>query len=74
MDKCPITGRIANYRDPRSGVPFANVDAYKVLSRLLAHEYVWNDELRCYTADEKAVQVEPDLEEGDTDSPAPLDS
>ncbi|KAL5534739.1 hypothetical protein ACEPAG_1203 [Sanghuangporus baumii] len=60
--KCPVTGRTAIYLDPRSGVPFADVDAYRVISRLMAHEYIWNDELRCYTADEKAVQLEPELD------------
>jgi len=49
--KCPLTGRPASYRDPRSGVPFANVRAYRTLTRLLNHEYVWHDGLGCYTAD-----------------------
>ncbi|KAL5518470.1 hypothetical protein ACEPAH_152 [Sanghuangporus vaninii] len=61
--KCSITGRTAIYLDPRSGVPFADVDAYRVLSRLMTHEYIWNDGLRCYTADEKAVQLEPELDD-----------
>ncbi|KAI5118518.1 hypothetical protein M0805_007687 [Coniferiporia weirii] len=53
VTKCPLTGRPAIYRDPRSGVPFANVGAFKTLTRILAHEYVWNEELKCYTASEK---------------------
>ncbi|KAL5535044.1 hypothetical protein ACEPAF_3137 [Sanghuangporus sanghuang] len=61
--KCSVTGRMAIYLDPRSGVPFADVDAYRVLSRLVTHEYIWNDGLRCYTADEKAVQLEPELDD-----------
>ncbi|KIJ45228.1 hypothetical protein M422DRAFT_779135 [Sphaerobolus stellatus SS14] len=39
---CPITGTKAKYRDPRSGVPYANVGAFRILTRLLAHEYVWS--------------------------------
>lgn len=39
---CPITGLSARYRDPRSGVPYANLGAFRILSRLLAHEYVWS--------------------------------
>ncbi|KAL5495775.1 hypothetical protein ACEPAI_1239 [Sanghuangporus weigelae] len=61
--KCPVSGRTAIYLDPRSGVPFADVDAYRVISRLMTHEYIWNDGLRCYTADEKAVQLEPELDD-----------
>ncbi|KAF9523646.1 YL1 nuclear protein-domain-containing protein [Crepidotus variabilis] len=39
---CPITGRQAHYLDPRTGVPYANSRAFKVLTQLLEHEYVWN--------------------------------
>ncbi|KAH8103189.1 hypothetical protein DFH11DRAFT_1472799, partial [Phellopilus nigrolimitatus] len=53
VTKCPLTGRSAIYRDPRSGVPFANVGASKTLTHILSHEYIWNEELRCYTANEK---------------------
>ncbi|KAH9487240.1 hypothetical protein JR316_0001309 [Psilocybe cubensis] len=45
---CPITGRQAHYMDPRSGVPYADAYAYKVLTGLLKHEYVWDTELACY--------------------------
>ena len=45
---CPITGRQAHYLDPRSGVPYADSHAYKVLTSLLRHEYVWNAALGCY--------------------------
>ena len=47
--RCPITGRVALYCDPRTGVPFANQYAYDTLTRLLAHEYIWDNELQCYT-------------------------
>ncbi|KAJ3510445.1 hypothetical protein NLJ89_g4671 [Agrocybe chaxingu] len=39
---CPITGRQAHYLDPRTGVPYADSHAYKVLTQLLRHEYMWN--------------------------------
>jgi len=39
---CPITGLTARYRDPRSGVPYANAGAFRILTRLLHHEYVWS--------------------------------
>ncbi|KIM39113.1 hypothetical protein M413DRAFT_29672 [Hebeloma cylindrosporum] len=38
----------AHYLDPRSGVPYADSHAYKVLTGLLRHEYVWNAALGCY--------------------------
>ncbi|TDL22288.1 hypothetical protein BD410DRAFT_788533 [Rickenella mellea] len=49
---CPITGRPAPYRDPRTGVPYANANAYRVLTRVLSHEYVWNVSNGCYTGAE----------------------
>lgn len=42
IQTCPITGLQARYRDPRTGVPYANAGAFRILSRLLAHEYVWS--------------------------------
>lgn len=39
---CPITGLPAVYKDPRTGVPYANADAYKVLTRLLEGGFVWS--------------------------------
>jgi len=59
---CPISGITAKYLDPRTGVPFANVDAYKVLTRLRkglidgdddgSQEGVaWDEELGCYVGD-----------------------
>ncbi|TRM64097.1 YL1 nuclear protein-domain-containing protein [Schizophyllum amplum] len=45
---CPITGQIAPYIDPRTGVPFANAQAYKTLTAVLDHEYAWNREIGAY--------------------------
>ena len=54
---CPITGRQAHYLDPRTGVPYADSNAYKVLSQILQHEYVWSPSLGCYVD-----QVDPPSE------------
>lgn len=51
--KCPMTGRPAIYRDPRTGVPFANVGAFKTLTQILSHEHIWSEELRCYTTERR---------------------
>lgn len=48
IQTCPITGKAAPYRDPRTGAPFADLEAYRTLSHLLEHEYVWSDSLGCY--------------------------
>ncbi|EDR08134.1 uncharacterized protein LACBIDRAFT_297882 [Laccaria bicolor S238N-H82] len=65
IQSCPITGKPAIYFDPRTGVPFADVAAFDVLTRLLAHEYVWSPELGCYTGKEEPP---PEQEEvGDAD-------
>ncbi|KAF9554770.1 YL1-domain-containing protein [Agrocybe pediades] len=50
---CPITGRQAHYLDPRTNVPYADSHAYKVLTQLLQHEYVWNASLGCYMEHER---------------------
>ncbi|KAJ3489399.1 hypothetical protein NLI96_g2163 [Meripilus lineatus] len=39
----------ARYLDPRTAVPFANVGAYKTLTQILGHEYVWDETLGSYT-------------------------
>ncbi|KAF8816718.1 hypothetical protein BYT27DRAFT_7076800 [Phlegmacium glaucopus] len=54
---CPITGRQAHYLDPRTGVPYADSNAYKVLTQILQHEYVWSPSLGCYIS-----QVDPPSE------------
>lgn len=60
---CPITGRQAHYLDPRTGVPYADSNAYKVLTQILQHEYIWSPSLGCYVD-----RVEPPSEAtGDED-------
>jgi len=49
---CAISGKLARYLDPRTGVPYANIAAYDILTKILAHEYVWDDELGCYIGEE----------------------
>jgi vacuolar protein sorting-associated protein 72 len=29
-------------------VPFANIAAFKTLTRILSHDYVWSEALECY--------------------------
>ncbi|KAF8498991.1 YL1 nuclear protein-domain-containing protein [Russula emetica] len=45
---CSITGRPARYVDPRTNVPYATPAAYRILTMILNHEYVWSHALGCY--------------------------
>jgi len=45
---CSITGRPARYIDPRTRIPFATPAAYRTLTLILNHEYVWSHALGCY--------------------------
>lgn len=38
---CPITGLPAIYKCPRTGIPFANAEAYAVITKLLENRYIW---------------------------------
>lgn len=66
---CPITGLQAKYLDPRTGVPYADLEAYQVLTNILKHEYIWNPALKCYVGRSEG-QMEKSASE-DT-SPMPL--
>ena len=52
-ERCPVTGLAANYLDPRTGVPYANVFAFREIGKILAHDYVWNEEFGCYVGQEE---------------------
>ena len=45
---CTITGLPSKYRDPGTGVSYANSAAYKKLKELQQHKYVWSSMLGCY--------------------------
>ncbi|KAG6886560.1 hypothetical protein C0992_003385 [Termitomyces sp. T32_za158] len=51
---CTITGKEAKYVDPRTGVPYADLKAYEVLTKLLGHEYAWDPRLGCYVGQDNA--------------------
>ena len=38
---CPITGLPAIYKDPRTGIPYATAQAYKIITQLLENRYIW---------------------------------
>ncbi|ORE06328.1 YL1-domain-containing protein [Rhizopus microsporus var. microsporus] len=45
---CPISGETAKYRDPCTAVPFANLDAYKVIKSCLDNQMNWSPTLGIY--------------------------
>ncbi|KAN0121360.1 YL1 nuclear domain containing protein [Russula decolorans] len=45
---CSITGRPARYVDPRTRLPYATPAAYRILTMIVNHEYVWSHALGCY--------------------------
>jgi hypothetical protein len=55
---CLLTGLPARYLDPRTNVPFANAQAYGILTRLLRHEFVWNEGMGCYVAVQDQVHAQ----------------
>ncbi|KAK4516657.1 methionyl-tRNA synthetase [Mucor velutinosus] len=38
---CPITGEVAKYKDPSTGIPYANITAYQVIRACLHHDMRW---------------------------------
>ena len=45
---CAITGHPARYRDPKTGLPYANSYAYKEIQKLRRAESRWSSLLGCY--------------------------
>ena len=40
---CPITSKVAHYKDPATGVPYAEPHAFRVLRDCLNHKNVWSE-------------------------------
>ncbi|KAJ1975403.1 hypothetical protein H4R35_003163 [Dimargaris xerosporica] len=45
---CPITGLPARYKEPVTGIPYANVAAYRILQDLQRHKYRFSPQLRAF--------------------------
>ena len=48
QELCPITSLPARYRDPTTGVAYANSYAYQKLKELQKYSYTWSGMLGCY--------------------------
>lgn len=40
---CPITAKVAYYKDPATGVPYADATAFRTLRQCLDHSIVWSE-------------------------------
>ena len=54
LELCPITMQPAKYRDPSTGIGYANMFAYKILKELKEHKFKWSSMLGCYVGREGA--------------------
>lgn len=45
---CVITSLPARYRDPETGLPYANIYAYKEVRRAASQKFCWSQMLGCY--------------------------
>lgn len=45
---CVITSLPARYRDPETGLPYANAYAYREIRRATEQKYAWSSMLGCY--------------------------
>ncbi|CAG8794258.1 5913_t:CDS:1, partial [Racocetra fulgida] len=59
---CPFTGLIAKYKDSKTGIPYANVEAYSRIQKLLQHKYIWSEAHSAYINDvnQKPAEGTPD--------------
>ena len=47
-EQCAITGQTAKFREPRTGLPYADAYAYKEIQKLQGEGPRWSNLLECY--------------------------
>ena len=57
---CPITGLPAKYIDPKTNVPYANVDAFKKIRSCLNHKTIWSSDSKVYVGEPATNDNLPD--------------
>ncbi|KAL2414914.1 hypothetical protein ABEF95_000941 [Exophiala dermatitidis] len=55
QELCPITALPVRYRDPDTGIGYANVVGYKKLQELKQHGFAWSSMLGCYVGRDGGV-------------------
>ncbi|KAI9278819.1 YL1 nuclear protein-domain-containing protein [Phascolomyces articulosus] len=48
---CPITGMHAKYLDPKTNVPYSNLEAYKMIQRCLNNKMAWSSDYKVYVGE-----------------------
>lgn len=48
---CPITGQVAKYCDPRTGIPFFNKEAFRTIRSCLDNEQGWSSSMGLFAGD-----------------------
>ncbi|EAS35414.3 vacuolar protein sorting-associated protein 72 [Coccidioides immitis RS] len=51
QEYCPVTGRPARYRDPQTGIGYANTQAYREIRQVLGGRYAWSGFLGCFVGE-----------------------
>ncbi|KAL9131525.1 MAG: hypothetical protein Q9217_000539 [Psora testacea] len=54
-EHCAITGQLAKFRDPKTGLTYANPYAYKEIQRLASGGFRWSNLLECYVGPTSSV-------------------
>ncbi|RCH80499.1 Vacuolar protein sorting-associated protein 72 [Rhizopus stolonifer] len=57
---CPITGELAKYRDPSTGVPFADIKSYEAIKACLNHRMQWSPSSHLYLGNLPNARGVPD--------------
>jgi len=57
---CPVTGTVARYRDPQTGLPYANTSAFKMLRSVATGERgIWSGLLHAWIGDSRPAHGVP---------------
>ncbi|KAJ5138959.1 uncharacterized protein N7515_003807 [Penicillium bovifimosum] len=57
---CVITSLPSRYRDPETGLPYANSYAYGQIRRMLSEGYIWSSMLGCFVGPAEAARGVPE--------------
>lgn len=57
---CPVTGLPARYRHPKTLIPYANAEAYKVIQACLNHDMVWYADMGIFVGEPCGATGVPD--------------
>lgn len=56
---CAITGQVARYRDPATGLPYASAAAYKSVKKVLNGQGAWSSIFQCWVGEVRPAKGVP---------------